>query len=140
MALVAGESTSYRPSDTHIGSDRLDNALKVVNKRKNKNKTITEGLELVAIKDVGSIDEKLKAMNISYKEIIEYLSVIESMRGVQADQKPETPVCSTALNKETAEVIEIDDDVIVVKDTAVIKEKERPIATGINMISTMTRE
>ncbi len=140
MALKSGTSTSYRPSDTHIGSERLSSTLKIINKRKNKNETITEGLELVAIKDVGSIEEKLKAMSISYKDIIEYLATIDQWRGLEEHHKLEMDVSSTPLNRDRTKDIKIDDEVIITKETAVIKENEKFVATGINMISTMSRE
>lgn len=80
MAIISGESGSYRPSNRHIGDDRLQWTLEIINRKPNKNKTITEGLELRAIKEEGSIEEKLKAMNISYMEIMEYMNKIEAVR------------------------------------------------------------
>lgn len=140
MALISGKSTSYRPSDTHIGSERLSKTLKIVNNIGEQNVSITKGLELVAIKNVGTIEEKLKAMSISYKEIIEYLSTIDRWRGLEDHQKLEMGVSSTPLNRDHTQDIKIDDEVIITKETAVIKENEEFVATGINMISTMSRE
>lgn len=85
MAIIPGVSGSYRASNRHIGEDRLQWTLEIINekiisKKSKKNTIITEGLELRAIKEKGTIEEKLKAMNISYMEIMAYMNKIEAVR------------------------------------------------------------
>lgn len=121
MALVAGISTSYRPSYNHIGEERLCNTLEVVNKRKNKNATITEGLELLAIKEVGSVEEKLKIMGITYKDI------------------RFTKEASLSINNYD-NVIEFEDDDFIGREKNNTKKCEPVNTTGNMMIKTMNRE
>lgn len=136
MPLISGDSGSYRPTDGHIGRERLSKTLKVVNRKQNKNKTITEGLELFAIREVGSVEEKLDAMAISYKELITYMNSIQINANNSGDRRTSTTVVDEKSYSNN------DDIKIIDKSTAteteiVTSSNDKNVAYG--MITTMTR-
>jgi hypothetical protein len=130
--LKAGTSTSYRPSANHIGTERLERTLKVINSVSNPNKRITEGLELVMIKKTGTIEEKIEAIGISYKELIAYITEV----GLPTQNiSPVKPVVKnpTATQEVQNKVIEVDS----VYDNAETVTSDK--TSGFEMILTMNR-
>lgn len=135
--LVAGITTSYRPVESHLDSKRFKRVIESVNKDSNINKRITEGLELFVIKKEGSVEEKLKAMDIGYHELIEYLGHINISANSNIVEEP--------MQDEIIEVVENSNHIIEIEDEEVsFKNQETEtsdaLASGIEMISTMFRE
>ena len=135
--LVPGITTSYRPVESHLDSKRFKRVIESVNKDSNINKRITEGLELFVIKKDGSVEEKLKAMDIGYRELLEYLGHMNISGNSNIVEKP--------MQDEIVEVAENSNHIIEIEDEEVSPKNQEAetldaLTSGLEMIGTMFRE
>lgn len=136
--LVSGKPSSYRPVDSHLTGDRVEQVLKIVNKLGNPNKTITEGLELYVFRETGSVEEKLKAMNIGLREIVEYLESMKLPKVQDADVHEKSDVIEVEVT--TGESLREATSEGGQTDRRKIAENATAVSSGLDMISTMYRE
>jgi len=136
--LVPGKPTAYRPSESHIGTDRIERTLKVINRKQNKNKILTEGLELFALKETGSTEEKLEAMGVSYREVLEYIASIEMLMENRTNRKEASSENDFELSESNDEIVIIDTE--ETKQVIPIEGTRKKVPIGMEMITTMNRE
>lgn len=77
--LVAGASSSYRPTKTPVGQVLFERVVSFTNDQiksgpDDKNALLTKGLHCLMVKHTGTTKEKLKVMDIDLEELLSYLN------------------------------------------------------------------